>query len=181
MRESERKPSAHEAQCLQQAHLKRLSAHQRRNQTPSPERLETRGCNRLSHRSKKRGLKSRVAPGRVDHWKGKAPSSQRLGSHLRFRERREHPNHKTGGKDFDEKVERDSRSESFFMLSLAKSLLKLGNAAASASGPAQASPRSPSRRRAAARAARLLSCPGTAPALRSWASLGKGHHEESGL
>ena len=56
-------------------------------------------------------MKSTVAPGRVDHWKGKKPISQTLGSHPRLRERREHPNYKTGDKDFDEELERDSRSK----------------------------------------------------------------------
>lgn len=80
------------------------------------------------------------------------------------------------------------------MLSLAKSLLKLGSVTATASDPAQVPPRKLARRRASARgmcspesrAAPTLSSlaaawPGTAPALQSWTSLGKGHDDEGEL
>lgn len=80
------------------------------------------------------------------------------------------------------------------MLSLAKSLLKLGSVTATASDPAQVPPRKLARCRASARgmcspesqAAPMRSSlaaarPGMAPALRSWASLGKGHDDEGEL
>lgn len=66
------------------------------------QRLQRRGCR------EKTGLKPAAVPGRVDYWKRKGPSLK--GTHPKFRETRENPNHEAGDEALDEEVERDSRS-----------------------------------------------------------------------